>query len=379
MAAPASAYLVPTFNTYKTGLVLHSRAIPTDEKATLLDRFYLDELFISVDGSGGQGFTGICYPSTFNYGMHNSNRIGAGRHKDGVMYLDAGLNTLGYSSTPEVLNKQSGSHSFSGFFKSSYYNQTTAHHFRVKRLVGGSPDFNQVVSFGTMKRNTSANKTGTTIPTVFDFDAGDLIEFTSEIVNEEGTYTSSAVTFYVEPRQYSAIFNSSYASYACNNTHSSSAVTVYVSNWKLSSGVTIYDDLGMADVVSPGFYSIDGRWYEVEADFMLGSHIVDQDDCGVWRSSDPAWIPPYETKNWIHYETTLMGSGAGCYLIDSMGTLNPETTYKNINNNKHYSTTAAAIAEGTSGYADNGFYFEAGGISTWIEIMDGVQVDNGSC
>lgn len=377
--APASAYLILTFNTYKTGLVLHSRAIPTDDKATLLDRFYLDELFISIDGDGGQGFTGICYPSTFNYDMHNPNRIGAGRHKDGVMFLDAGLNTLGITDTPTVINKQSGAHSFSGFFKSSYYNQTTAHHFRVKRIVGGTPNFNQVYSFGVMNRNTSATKTGTTNPNTFDFDAGDYIEFNSELTNEEGTYSSNIVSFTVEPRVYTATFNSSYASYACNNTHSSTSVTVYVSNWKLGDGVNLYADLGMADVVDPGFYSINDRWYEVEADFMLGSFITDQDDCGVWRSSDPAWIPPYQTKSWIHYETTLMGSGEGCFTIDVSGTLEPKTTYRNLNNNKHYATSAGAIAEGVSGYADNGFYFESGGVATWIEIMNGVQVDAGSC
>lgn len=351
------------------------------------ERFYLDDVIgitVKYSGVNYYGFWGTCIVGSANYNMHNSTRrldIGGNTPgSDKRTFNDAGLNTLGFTGLPSCTNKQSGAHVFSGLFRSAYYVPTSAHYIEVQRIVGGSADFLQNVNFGGMAEGAEATRSGTPLASTFDFTAGDYIEMRSKLVNAEGTFISAMVSFIVEPRIYTAKFNATHASWACNNTDGTTEVTIYVSNWKLNNGVVLYSDVEMTTNVTPGYYSISGRWYKVEPDFMIGAYIADQDACGTWRSTDPAYVPPYETKNWTHYETMLSGSDAGCFVYYASGTYNPQTTYRNINNNKHYGTSAAAIAEGTSGYASDGYYFEAsGGVMNWYEIQSGVITDSGIC
>jgi hypothetical protein len=355
--------------------------------ALIKSNFYLDDIIAFKARYAGveyHGFWGTCIVGSANYYMHKiSRRLDIGGPtfgSDKRTFNDAGLNTLGISEVPVCTNKQSGANVFQAFFKSAYYVPTSSHYVRANRIVGGVSNFNQIVQLGAMAANTSAVKVATSEAVTFDFTAGDYIEIESTVVNEEGTYTSARSSFIVEPRQYSAKFNATWASWACNNTNGTTTVTVYATNWKLGNGVVLYADLGMADNVPPGYYSINGRWYKVEADFMIGAYITDQDACGTWRQGDPAWIPPYETRNWIHYVTILSGSDAGCFIIGTSGTLTPRTTYRNLNNNKFYATSAGAIAAGASNYTPDGYYFEtSGGITTWIEIQSGVLTNSGSC
>jgi hypothetical protein len=397
MAAPITAYLTidakfrganDVLMSVNPARSIYGSAADLEAAKTLIKTlFYLDDIIgfkAKYAGIDYHGFWGVCITGSTNWQMHNSARwinVSVARSVSTVYtFNDAGLNTLGFAGLPTCTNKQSGAHSFQAFFRSAYYVQTSDHHIEVKRLVGGVANFSQVVPFGGMAQAAEGTKTGTPEAVTFDFSAGDYIEMRSKIVNAEGTYISAMVSFIVEPRVYTAKFNSTHASWACNNTDGTTEVTIYVSNWKLNNGVVLYSDVEMTTNVTPGYYSISGRWYKVEADLMIGANITDQDACGTWRSTDPAYVPPYQVKNWTHYETMLSGSDAGCFVYYASGTYSPRTTYRNINNNKHYGTSAAAIAEGTSGYATDGYYFEAsGGVMNWYEIQSGVITDSGIC
>lgn len=380
MSAPKEAYKLKSVWVKKDAILEENQIAAPVDPATAKSLFYLDKLLGQTLPDGSQGFIGMCNEGSFNMAHHNIVRRGSLRDSETLVYIgfkDAGLNTMGHTDSPVCTNKQSGAHVFQAFFKSSFYDLTTQHRILVRRTIDGTL-VKQIV-FGTMTYNEAATKSYAGPSVDFDYSAGDVVEIWSDITNPEGTYTSGLVSFVVEPRQYSARFNVSYASYACGNTNGTTTLTIYVTNWRINNGVALFQDVEMTTHVNPGFYSINGRWYEVEADFMTGSTVVDQDACGTWRQSDPAWIPPYQTINYAHYETTLSGSGAGCFVFDNSGALNPRTVYRNVNNNKYYATSAGAIAEANSNYAANGFYYEAGGVVTWVEIMNGVLVDSGSC
>lgn len=136
MAAPSNAYRTKTVRLQKESEVTHLLAILQVDKATHLDRFYLDDILAVRLEDGTEGVIGIVNEGSNNFYMHNTSRHGSGRHgSEGIWLNDGGLNTLDKTLL--------GSNGFLTLWanymrahlevKASWYNNTTAYGFEFKK------------------------------------------------------------------------------------------------------------------------------------------------------------------------------------------------------------------------------------------------------
>lgn len=107
MAAPQNAYLGKNINTIHNGqTVSTSRAILQAEKQILRQRFFIDELLLTKDSDGNDGFVGLVSEDNRNYYMHNTTKLGSIRSfvngRTHYTHVDAGLNTLGLPIIAEI-------------------------------------------------------------------------------------------------------------------------------------------------------------------------------------------------------------------------------------------------------------------------------------
>ncbi|WP_316736274.1 hypothetical protein [Pedobacter aquatilis] len=198
MAAPSGAYYNHHFsaNDPSGQLVNHSRAILQADKATLLSRFYLDDIFPVNDVDFNSGFVGLVYENGNNIRYHNPNRIGALRRRGangGVQtsYTDGGLNTLAHAGIQQIKITAVNYIKLVTWFKSAYYDGSTEHGYYVKgssdntwRKIIVNQDYQgqDTSIYPTEIANTSYNTT-------------QIIYLKPYIINPEGEFLGDEVSF----------------------------------------------------------------------------------------------------------------------------------------------------------------------------------------
>lgn len=198
MPAPSNAYLTKSFNSNSASgqLVYNSRAIIQADKATLLSRFYLDDVFPLNDIDGSTGFTGLVYETGNNSRYHNINRIGSIRRRGengGVQanYTDAGLNTTGHAAIQQLKTTAVNHIKLNTQFKTAFYDGSTEHGFYVK----GSSDntWRKVItSFDYQQQDTAIYPTEVaTSP----YTTTQVMTVKPYIINPEGEFIGNELAF----------------------------------------------------------------------------------------------------------------------------------------------------------------------------------------
>ena len=188
MSAPNEAFLTPKLNTYNSVLTQHYRAILTDSKEILKERFYLDDLLITKDGSGDNGFVGLVKVDGDNYQFHHPIRIGTIKlYNSGVQttYTDAGLNTLANISTPQPVLEGTG---LQTILTPAYYVVPSIIYLYSKN-TGGS-------TYNLVAEQTITGNTQQTIYFTTDLPT-DEQDWYVEVTNDEGTISSDSNRFTV--------------------------------------------------------------------------------------------------------------------------------------------------------------------------------------
>ena len=127
MAAPNNAYRNKSlWMRGGTTNYEHKTAILQEDKATMLERFYIDDLVsVKVDGTN-DGVIGVVIIGGDNEKMHNiTTRGGVGRvsvnGQTARLLNDAGLNTKGMSDVPILIDSSLGNFTAKATHKSAYY------------------------------------------------------------------------------------------------------------------------------------------------------------------------------------------------------------------------------------------------------------------
>ncbi len=180
----------------------------TDDDATkkskILDIFKLDG-WIRVNNGSEDVFAGYVNTGSENEAYHNPNRIGVLKlSKDGTVkkvFNDAGLNTLGECTTGTNILKYANMILHNVYFKSSYYNLSTA--FGIKyRINSGSWVTAPNQDLDGSLQSTLAEKLTFNTPLVMypPANKGDFFEVKAYITNEEGITEGTIVGFLLDDR-----------------------------------------------------------------------------------------------------------------------------------------------------------------------------------
>lgn len=289
MAAPIGAYRNKSLFMNKSGVDYeHMTAILQEGDQVMKERFYLDELFVLRLEDGTDGVIGMVGEGSENEKMHSlTTRGGVGRaYKGGRvvrMLNDAGLNTLGRVSNMVFTSNSVGNISFQGLFKSSYYNDTTAHSldYKVNNQAWVS------IAIGFMAQNTEQVRSRALNPLAL-IKSGDTISIKGVLTNEEGTNESTVISAIVTANVISAMYGSP-ASTASN------PITMYAK--EAHTFTAFYYDEQCLNPVADNYYVFGGYWYQ-----MQGGIIVAEGEAkaGSWPSGDPA-NPSTEPVNMYYY------------------------------------------------------------------------------
>ena len=372
MAAPTSAYFYPTLNTFNNVLTVHQRAIPTDVKAILQARFFLDEIVPTIDIDGNISFNGVCYIGSYYYNYHNPSRIGSLRYKqDGVFFWDAGLNTRPNPQYLSANNIEAGVVNFHSEIYSAYYVNTSSHGYDYRIWNGSSWGLWGGFAIFTDNINAAASK-------IFDFgnfpmlNAGLIVQVRAWAENVEGrTYDPSTLQFAIEPRTISVKYSSAYASSAVNLP--SDNMVIYVNTAELTDGMRFFTDKAMTVPAPDGYYAFDGSWYNHRFTLETGYQmVVSHGIYGSYDSTDPATPPTYNTYSWSAFDN---GSSGYACAISGVGSPSATNTFRSASNLRHYLNTALTdiAADGYYTFRNDSAVYE------WVQIIDGFEVDSGSC
>lgn len=264
MAAPVEAYdtrllkrkTSPTEN-IQIANILSGYADYTAAK----NLFHLDKVLQFKDISTLQQlFVGLIFPGGNNEIYHTA-RLGNTKFRGYIVLLDAGLNCKaekpafqtqeGISSKLNVIDN---SISLRAWFKSSYYNATTAHSIDI----ANSEDLNAVIStaLGTIAANTEKIYSGDiiTVPDTMILYVGETYVLTLKATNEEGTITSSTLSLSPVP----AAVNLKFGSTLDAAIAASGASTVYInrriSDAEAADGVILYSNVEASAYAGAGYY-----------------------------------------------------------------------------------------------------------------------------
>ncbi|MCX2474087.1 hypothetical protein OQZ33_07075 [Pedobacter sp. MC2016-05] len=188
MAAPSSSFLNKNIHTINASgqQVGNSRAIPNDTPEVLKKRFYLDDLLITKDSDGNEGFTGLVNFNGANYKYHNPNRMGSLRSFNGdyqCNYTDAGLNTFAHAKVSETITTPANRIKLLTNFKSSFYDNSTLRGYQW-RAIGGTW-FTTTTTADTL----TAQQTLDIIDTIYtSLGEPQLVEIRPWIENPEGRF-----------------------------------------------------------------------------------------------------------------------------------------------------------------------------------------------
>lgn len=357
MPAPQSAYYIPTFNCFMNSLVQHQRAITTDTTAILKSRFYLDDLLQTTDVNGNLGFTGICYPNTFNYNMHNINRFGNARHKDGVVFNDAGLNTLGITKVDSILTTYPNRIRLISTSTSSYFDGSTRG-YQISVNGGAWLDGGWTYpSFNSKETVTSQDLIGAGAK------YNDQIRVRSYIVNPEGTYYSDPEIFYASDVLFST--NMINTNSACANSGNEIEIFMFQEDFyklenlpvgeSVTSGIYAWKDEAFTIPINDGWYRPTGDLINYYSYYVVGGEFTLRNFCNTPPASNSMYVymgggDPYGACHWgddftlvwtyLYYQGDLIVGQTVMYR---------DAYYSNVANQGFYSDMGSYLSIGANG------------------------------
>ncbi|MBB5624272.1 hypothetical protein HDE69_005371 [Pedobacter cryoconitis] len=391
MAAPNTVYLdggatrVPIHIEGEIKLDAYPALKLVEYGSSIKELFFLDAWLMVEDGQGKSGFIGLVKEDSYDDHkmQHAKSRWFKARLEvDGQRYImlnDAGLNTLAYYGGPSIgeidRTGTNGQDYFAGqvflsvFYRSAYYAATIDYGFYAS--VNGKAFVKY--SMGTLaQRQELYYEASTPIP---DLKFGDSFKVDVYILNEEGERRYGAGSFTSNAGVKITGWRATHASWACAKTNDAVLTTVYVKQLPIFSGDFVYTnktcEMGDELRFSVGI-AWDGEWIKTKGDGTVEYVGI----CGgSYPPDDPAMI------NWVAgtYKMFDTDLESGC-LYAGTGRPSPITLYRNINNDKYY-TSAAAAREGKDyNYAMDGYYWTfLGPKSSYHVITSGLLVDSGIC
>jgi hypothetical protein len=378
MSAPAEAYRSTSIfvrNMANSSDLKTLIAILQVDKATMLDRFYLDGILGLALPDGTEGVVGYCRIGSVNYYMHAPPRLGSVAVADPascVAMNDAGLNTLPFASTPVMfLDNFAGQVALqTQVFKSSYYSVSTEYGFYIRKNYGSPTKYKlgqNLIQNGVIAQEFTT--TLTPVQYVDNLNKGDFGLVQVYIINEEGEYKTGEIGFLVNKGARIDGRRATWPSWACNNTNDAAPKTLYALSLPVLQGDKFFadDDCENPYMLASGF-SAGGDWYQIDGDgFVLSRGICG----GSYPNDDPASIR-YRVVTYKYFETDAVN---GCLFVGG-GNQQPVTTYQSITNDKYYTSAAAAQGGGDGNYWPDGFlYVSTGANSMYYAIVNGVLDD----
>lgn len=204
MAAPGNVYVGSLPGVRTTGEQEVLITTSAESTSLLKDRFYLD-YFICLDSTAGVGmqgkWAGACIVGSPNYYMHNIVRHGwlefYLNNEKYVVFWDAGLNTLGKSFTPFIVNPVFNEFTVAARFKSAYHLDGTAKlEWRRWNEQANSWGAWNVFGYDTQWQSVDGNKSWSTdLGNITQGDRINGISFRSSIQNDEGIYTDPQIVY----------------------------------------------------------------------------------------------------------------------------------------------------------------------------------------
>jgi len=378
MPAPSSAYLNKNINTISASgqQVANNRAIITDEKEVLKYRFWLDELLLTKDADGNDGFTGLVVEGSFAHSMHSTARIGSLRTNINsathLNFTDAGLHTKGTCSIGVPYSEFGEGVKVLINWRTAFYVPGDGLKLRY-RINGGN--WNEYFVSGVLPQN----ETGSLLAGLNDaggIQPSSLVDVQALHVNAEGTYTSNTTSFVV-PQPSTIMAYGSYASNAYSNYISNNGrMLLYFSTFDLEIGSEVYTNQFGNINAAAGFYSNDSFWIKVE---MVGDAwnqkavITSAGSVGTWGSDDPA--TPAQT-----YPVTFMGiailgmsGGRTWQQVCSNPAYLQEYNCHVVASNQRYVTAASQSAEPIA----NAIYYTSE--TEFVVIQNGYITNYGNC
>lgn len=377
MAVPQSAYLNKNINTISaTGQqVANNRAIITDEKEVLKNRFWLDDLLLTKDSDGNDGFTGLVIPDSFAYNMHNPARIGSLRTNINsathLNFTDAGLHCKGTCSIGVPYSEFGEGVKVMISWRTAYYVPADALKLRY-RINGGN--WNEYFVSGVLPQN----ETGSLLAGLNDaggIPPASLVDVQALHINSEGTFASNTTSFVV-PQPSTVMGYGAYASNAYNNYMANSRTTLYFSTFGLESGTEVFTNASATIKASAGFYSNDSFWIKVELvgdSFNQKAVITSSGTVGNWGADDPA--TPIATFPVTFLGTAILGMSGGrtWQMVCSNPAFLQEYNCHVVAATQRYVQTASTAGEAIP----NGIYYTSQ--TEFIVVQNGYRTNDGNC
>ncbi|RAJ28863.1 hypothetical protein [Pedobacter cryoconitis] len=392
MAAPNTVYLdggatrVPIHIEGEIKLDAYPALKLAEYGNTIKDLFYIDAWIMVDDGLGKSGFVGIVkdIPDSQNYKMHAAPRVFKARLEDAngqrfIVMNDSGLNTLPYVGVPSVgepdTTGTNGQDNFAGQvflsvnYRSSYYTITNDYGFYLSVNNG---DFTKHPISSLPAKQQILYNGATSIPELKFGDYGVLRAYAR---NEEGEMQSGNNSFTVNAGAKLNAWSATHASWACSRTNDAVSTTVFVKRLPVQTGDFVYTKKTCEAGDEYRFYrglAWDGQWIKTKGDGSVEYVGI----CGgSYPPDDPAMIR-WVADTFKLYESDLE---SGC-LYAGGGNSSPVTLYRNIYNDKYYSSAAAAQEGKDYNYALDGYYWTfVGQNSAYRIITSGVITGSGVC
>lgn len=297
MSVPNSKYVgsLPAKSTTGTKIIRLTSSSESD--VVIKERFYLDGFCLlkrkNSDNSITTVWAGTVVKNSPNYFMHNTNRHGwlnaAMGNENEIVLEDAGLNTLPFCNTPELIDDTVGSVQAKTLIKTAFYLDSDSYGVSVQINNGSILD--QKVD-DLILENTSVYRNLPLIGYAY-IKSGDVIKIWATVSNSEGEYrTRSYLRVVVKPKKWVAKYDSTYASWAIPSTDTK---IIYSGLIEMDYGSEVYKNIGMTEYADTGYYVIDGWWYEVSSDEtpQMKSIVVAKGRAisGQYPSGDPGNIP----------------------------------------------------------------------------------------
>ncbi|RZJ82567.1 MAG: hypothetical protein EOO47_00015 [Flavobacterium sp.] len=368
MAAPSTAYLNKNINTISsTGQqVGNSRAVITDDATTLKQRFYLDDLLITKDADGVEGFTGLVNVNGIYYKMHNTSRIGSLRsYKFGeqVNYTDAGLNTLAFAELITIKNTTANRIVLEYLLKSAYYDGTTNYGIQIK--PNGTSTWYDYPTYATQAANITT-QTDRIFGTAYDTEI--LVNMRLFATNPEGTYYSDVINVTLTPPAFSYFIDK-----RTNSCAAGTIVPVYMripdyealptltTDFNLAFDYRAYYDADFTNEIETGLYGIDNNEYY----YQTGEGFLNKNICtGGGTGGNQNTVLTVILRNDGTYSASI--SSTQTYTIDQVAQVRIQVTqgeFETIGSFTFYVTLPA-----NSTYGDVESYFSVPESGTYDNI-----------
>lgn len=262
MAAPSNAYRNKSlWMRGGTTNYEHKVAILQEDKATMLERFYLDDLVaVKVDGTN-DGVIGAVIIGGDNEKMHNiTTRGGVGRVRvqgqTARLLNDAGLNTKGNATIEDIIVQWGNLVALQIKYDSAYY--LSSSNLGLRWRVGGGA-WSDVTLHTYLAQNSTLSLVGEFNP---DLEIGQSVELQLVHTNPEGTYYSPSVNVVAGERVQS--FDAIRRNSPCSETgqtyetlwmfEDQVALLPTVTTEAAVTGIYVYTDYTMTTVMPSGWY-----------------------------------------------------------------------------------------------------------------------------